>query len=525
MKKFIIFLALLFMPVFTFASIDTNLYYGIRNNSDVRELQEFLIDKGFLTGSATGNFLSLTLKAVKQYQTSVGISSTGYVGNLTKKSINSELVANLSSSNEAATSETGAIPPMPEIQKTNNDVVSALQAQIALLQKQLNALNAQTQTTQQSNQQLQQTVQQIQQNTQQIAQNTTPTPTPTPAPTTPTPTPSPVPTPNPTPPPTPTPSPSPTPTPPPQDTIPPAISNISVTNLTQLTAKIMWLTDELSDSQVEYGLTTSYGNIVVDSPLVQSHAVSLSNLQSNTQYYYRVKSKDGSGNNATGDIKNFTTPPFPPTDYIGYWKFTEGNGALAFDSSGNNNTASLYGPTWITGKIDQAVSFDGIDDYVSIPHSNSLNIGNTNDSYSISFWYKRNTVPSVWAEILGKNDGLGHYPFALRILETGQIEFILYDKSSEITSVKSTPVVTNGDETWHHVIAVRDTSKDEVIIYINGNRANYATDKNFGDMRNSDAIWIAKGDGAKDIASLDELKIYNRALSAPEILQLYNPTN
>jgi len=101
MKKLILFFllsSLLFIPLAAEASFDINLYYGLRNNNDVKELQEFLIDKGFLTGvSATGNFLSLTLNAVKSYQTSAGISQTGYVGVLTRVAIKNERIAVLKS--------------------------------------------------------------------------------------------------------------------------------------------------------------------------------------------------------------------------------------------------------------------------------------------------------------------------------------------------------------------------------------------------------------------------------------------
>lgn len=181
----LVFLSLLFIPIVTSASLNTNLSYGLQNNSDVKELQEYLIGKGFLTGSATGNFYSLTLNAVKKYQASQNLSKSGYVGILTRTAINKELASSLSASNQEATTETGTKPSVPEPQKTTNDVVTTLQAQIALLQKQLNALNTQQTTTQQIQQQVQQqaqTIQQIQQNTQQIAQNITPAPTPTPTP-------------------------------------------------------------------------------------------------------------------------------------------------------------------------------------------------------------------------------------------------------------------------------------------------------------------------------------------------------
>ena len=100
MKNFILFflLSLLFIPLAAEAFFDINLYYGLRNNNNVKELQEFLIDKGFLTGvSATGNFLSLTLNAVKSYQASAGINQTGYVGILTRTAIKNERITAIQS--------------------------------------------------------------------------------------------------------------------------------------------------------------------------------------------------------------------------------------------------------------------------------------------------------------------------------------------------------------------------------------------------------------------------------------------
>jgi len=168
--SFLSLVSLLFVPLIANASLDTNLYYGLQKNSDVKQLQEFLIDKGFLTGDTTGNFFSLTLKAVKAYQKSIKVSQSGYVGTLTRTAINNELAANLSASNQEATNETGATPPTLTPPATTNDVVATLQAQIALLLQQVQAMQAQQATSQQ----IAQNAQQIVQNTQQIVQNTTP---------------------------------------------------------------------------------------------------------------------------------------------------------------------------------------------------------------------------------------------------------------------------------------------------------------------------------------------------------------
>jgi len=106
MKKIIAVLILLLAPVFVSASIDANLYYGLKNNEKVKELQQYLIDKGFLTSKATGNYYSLTYAAVKNYQTSKGIKSTGYVGPLTRQAINADLASATTSTTTTTTNTT-----------------------------------------------------------------------------------------------------------------------------------------------------------------------------------------------------------------------------------------------------------------------------------------------------------------------------------------------------------------------------------------------------------------------------------
>ncbi|MDZ7366939.1 MAG: fibronectin type III domain-containing protein [candidate division KSB1 bacterium] len=95
-----------------------------------------------------------------------------------------------------------------------------------------------------------------------------------------------------------------------QDTQPPQISGVATQNITNVNAQIIWQTNEASDSQVEYGLTASYGSSSpLDPALVNSHSVTLANLQPNTTYHYRVKSKDAAGNLSTSGDFTFTTLP------------------------------------------------------------------------------------------------------------------------------------------------------------------------------------------------------------------------
>jgi hypothetical protein len=81
------------------------------------------------------------------------------------------------------------------------------------------------------------------------------------------------------------------------DTQPPVISDVASSNITSSGGTITWVTDEPADSQVEYGLTTSYGTLTpLDNSLTQNHSVALSGLKARRTYYYRVRSKDAAGN-------------------------------------------------------------------------------------------------------------------------------------------------------------------------------------------------------------------------------------
>ena len=103
------------------------------------------------------------------------------------------------------------------------------------------------------------------------------------------------------------------------DTTAPTISNVQVTSITQTTAIISWTTNEPSTSEVQYDSARrpwgSYSWGENDDSLVTSHSITLSGLEADTTYYFRVGSTDGSGNGpTTSNQMSFTTEaiPVPP---------------------------------------------------------------------------------------------------------------------------------------------------------------------------------------------------------------------
>jgi len=131
------------------------------------------------------------------------------------------------------------------------------------------------------------------------------------------------------------------------DTTPPTISSVSGTT-TSYSATITWTTDEASDSQVEYGLTTNYGNsISLDNNLVISHGQIVNGLSDDTVYHYRVKSKDANGNQAVSNDYTFTTEEIvsnidttPPT---------------ISDIYVNESSSTYFGVAWVTDEFSSTI--------------------------------------------------------------------------------------------------------------------------------------------------------------------------
>ena len=109
-------------------------------------------------------------------------------------------------------------------------------------------------------------------------------------------------------------------TPPPTPSL--TISNVASSSISTSSAIVAWSTNVTADSQVEYGTSTAYGTLsAVNSVMVTSHSISLSNLAASTAYHFRVLSKNTagvvvkSGDNAFSTIAN--PGPSPDTDVSG----------------------------------------------------------------------------------------------------------------------------------------------------------------------------------------------------------------
>ncbi|MDD5687532.1 MAG: discoidin domain-containing protein [Elusimicrobia bacterium] len=138
------------------------------------------------------------------------------------------------------------------------------------------------------------------------------------------------------------------------DTTPPVVSIITPVNISGSGTVVTWTTNELANSKVEYGLTTSYGSEtpVTDTSGVYSHSVTLSSLTENTTYHYRIVSIDLSGNPTTSGDYSFTTilnDPNPPVISNVSAGVTQNSAVLTWNTDENSDSQVTYGTTTAMG--------------------------------------------------------------------------------------------------------------------------------------------------------------------------------
>jgi hypothetical protein len=132
------------------------------------------------------------------------------------------------------------------------------------------------------------------------------------------------------------------------DSTDPVISSVDATSIGSTSVTITWTTDENSSSQVEYGLTGSYGSSTSEtdtSTRVTSHSVAINSLKACRRYFYRVKSTDGSSNQAVSTQSTFNTIGCAVTEVeVGEESSITTAAGGEFELSNNSSTAKLVIP-------------------------------------------------------------------------------------------------------------------------------------------------------------------------------------
>ena len=204
-----------------------------------------------------------------------------------------------------------------------------------------------------------------------------------------------------------------------------------------------------------------------------------------------------------------TATPTPATNLVSYWSFNENAGTVASDSSGNGNNANLMnGPVWITGKIGNALKFDGTNDYAVKTSANGIPV---TSPFSVVAWVNAKSFSNPkWSDIIRKEGS-----WAIQGNPTSKLNLEITGKQDTVSNVV-VPI-----NTWTHIAVTFEGTT--VKFYKNGVLSDTKIQTN---MPNAGLNTIYIGGytswGTYLNGALDNVKIYNRALTAQEVASEYS---
>jgi hypothetical protein len=226
-------------------------------------------------------------------------------------------------------------------------------------------------------------------------------------------------------------------------------------------------------------------------------------------------------------------PNYSPTNgLVGWWQFN-GN---ANDESGNGNNGAVNGATLTAdrfGNSNSAYDFDGVNDNISIPHSNSFVF----NSYSVSIWAQMTGAGSPGKEhwsIIMKNNSPERFDDVFHISHTNTVvSGFFINNSNELfadigggNSSMNTTIFSGqslSDNSWHNIVVVFDDLNNIHNIYFDGTLIS-STIVSYSPIQNTDPIkigyWLPYLNYFK--GKIDDIGIWNRAITSCEIADLYN---
>jgi MBG domain-containing protein/concanavalin A-like lectin/glucanase superfamily protein/YDG domain-containing protein/Big-like domain-containing protein len=307
-----------------------------------------------------------------------------------------------------------------------------------------------------------------------------------------------------------------------------------------------------SPNTVQIDTGNSVTMFTVGTPFIAIYAPALPGVvaygqhQSWPQYYQLIEQPDTTGsyflwgfngspatmtlagkNLFLNTLANFVSPcVLAPSGLVSWWK---GNGN-SLDGSNTNNATMANPSSFAIGKNGQAFSFDGFNDYLTIPASTSLNVGAaTGNSFTLTAWIKPEDIINqqplfewsggqtgvhFWTSVPG---GSGSGSLYANIADTSGSGHAIYSPSGILTA-----------NSYQHVALTYDYASGTAALYLNGAALNLnggsVKSISLGQFipRTDSNLYIGTRPGILKFAgAMDDLQLYNRALSPAEINAIY----
>ncbi|MEY2571560.1 MAG: hypothetical protein QOE63_1910, partial [Acidimicrobiaceae bacterium] len=208
----------------------------------------------------------------------------------------------------------------------------------------------------------------------------------------------------------------------------------------------------------------------------------------------------------TAVYKAAAAPP-PVAGLVGAWGFNEGSGTVANDASGKGNTGTLGGgPTWTTGgRFGGALTFDGVNDWVTVPDSSSLDL---TGPMTLEAWVRPRAL-TAWNTVLMKEFGT-YYAYALYATDDSLVP-TGWARDAVAWGTSPLPVGS-----WSHLAFTYDGTITR--LYVDGVLKSsmsqpFTLPNTNGPLRmGGNGIWGEWFNG-----QLDDVRVYNRPLSPTEV--------
>jgi len=205
---------------------------------------------------------------------------------------------------------------------------------------------------------------------------------------------------------------------------------------------------------------------------------------------------------------------FSQKGLVGYWRFDEETGSTAKDSSPYGNDGTIYGATRVRGIIGKALSFDGVDDYVEVPDSASLDIA---DEITVMAWVKLAEKMDGKIVSKGRDWNAAEAGFIMDYQTNGFRGGVVDEDRNVIIAKK----IGYDVGVWYHVVM---TYEGDTRLWVNGE--NVATQPGYGKKIHTNNYNLTIGRASWKLGCffnglIGEVRIYNKALSPGEIKIIY----
>jgi hypothetical protein len=220
---------------------------------------------------------------------------------------------------------------------------------------------------------------------------------------------------------------------------------------------------------------------------------------------------DASGSVGSGGGTTYP-PGTPGLDGVSFYPLDEGSGTVAKDAVGTHDATLVNGPTWTAGHSGSALQFNGTDQYADTGAA----ILDTTGNYSVSAWVRLDKRGSFATAV--SQDGDTNSAFFLQY--SGQDDRFAFSFAGVRALAPSAPETGQ----WYHLVGVRDAASGTLTLYVNGEKAGSAP-ACLGDASTGHTVIGRAKFGGNPVdfwpGSIDQVHVFDRALSADEVGQLY----